>query len=204
MTPSTAQTIAETFFLQWGVPGNSFLFLSGVASMTVLLNLATINTGKKTSSSALPCHKYPPLSPMHCAGREFKMEKEQEIERVLVGCQCDAVGGWLAQGENGTGKKGGGRGNCLCQKTVTRGGVGRSTKLSKTKASPSTSSNRSCAYFHTAVAAACLAATVSTASASMLSPTPPTGLPPSTLAVYTPEITQTMSRRSTMSIAMAK
>ncbi|KAJ3772409.1 hypothetical protein FB446DRAFT_736602 [Lentinula raphanica] len=223
MTP-TAQAIAETSFL-WGVPGDSFISSSGVASTTGLLNLASVNTGKKSTSSALPWPKYPPPSLMHTyllslialsisllsewekdptmagAGRVL-VEKEEEIERVFVGW-CGVVGGWFAQDENGSGKKGGGGG---VKRPMEDSESRRSRKLSKTKMSSTTLSSRSSLIYPPPPPLPQLAssATVSTASASTFSPTPPTVLLPSTSAVNIPKSTQTMSRRSTMSIAMAK
>ncbi|KAJ3793142.1 hypothetical protein GGU11DRAFT_800854 [Lentinula aff. detonsa] len=207
MTPS-AQAVAETSFL-WGIPGDSLLSSSGIASTTGLLNLATVDSGKSTSS-ALPWPNYPPPSLMHTyllslialsisllsewekdptmagAGRVL-VEKEEEIERVFVGW-CGVVGGWFAQNDDGSGKKG--------KWSVEENGPKRSRKLSKTKFAPSTLSSLS------SLASPPVSAAVSTTS--MLSPTPPPMLLPSSSAVNMHETTHPVARRSTMSIAMAK
>ncbi|KAJ4485758.1 hypothetical protein J3R30DRAFT_3730909 [Lentinula aciculospora] len=207
MTPA-AQAVAETSFL-WGIPGDSLLSSSGVASTTGLLNLATVDSGKLNSTS-LPWPKYPPPSLMHTyllslialslcllsewekdptivgAGRVL-VEKEEEIERVFVGW-CGVVGGWFARNDDGSGKKA----KWSLEETESR----RSRKLSKPRFSPATLSSLS------TLTTPSISATVSTAS--MLSLTHSTTVLPPSLTGITVENRTHVTRSSTMSTAMAK
>ncbi|KAJ3861789.1 hypothetical protein EV359DRAFT_83989 [Lentinula novae-zelandiae] len=203
MTPA-AQAVAETSFL-WGIPGDSLLSSSGVASTTGMLNLATVDSERSTSA-ALPWPKYPPPSLMHTyllslialslsllsewekdptiagAGRVL-VEKEEEIERVFVGW-CGVVGGWFTQNDDGSGKK--------VKLSREEPGLKRSRKLSKTKVLPSTLSSLS------SLMSPSVSAAVSTIS---MLPSPPSTAalsPPSTVSRHS------VTRSSTMSIRMAK
>ncbi|KAJ4472614.1 hypothetical protein C8J55DRAFT_149820 [Lentinula edodes] len=203
MTPA-AQAVAETSFL-WGIPGDSLLSSSGVASTTGMLNLATVDSERSTSA-ALPWPKYPPPSLMHTyllslialslsllsewekdptiagAGRVL-VEKEEEIERVFVGW-CGVVGGWFTHSDDGSGKK--------VKLPREEPGLKRSRKLSKTKVSPSTLSSLS------SLTSQPVSAAVSTIS---MLPSPP-----STAASSSPSTVNrhSVARSSTMSIKMAK
>ncbi|KAJ3874724.1 hypothetical protein F5051DRAFT_416061 [Lentinula edodes] len=203
MTPA-AQAVAETSFL-WGIPGDSLLSSSGVASTTGMLNLATVDSERSTSA-ALPWPKYPPPSLMHTyllslialslsllsewekdptiagAGRVL-VEKEEEIERVFVGW-CGVVGGWFTHNDDGSGKK--------VKLPREEPGLKRTRKLSKTKVSPSTLSSLS------SLTSQPVSAAVSTIS---MLPSPP-----STAASASPSTVNrhSVARSSTMSIKMAK